>query len=154
MWSIQNFDIIDAIEDGSFCSSLKELFNKNHAEGKRGLIRGQLPPEYNFGFAKSFRNINKALGIQLDVKPTTRKQNILCTLLEDEIVNVIFTGLSLYIISMLPNPEAQWLFEEASTKKVSHYRLNHGQPTERQLNQTEDFNLTTAHQRLSMLCYI
>ena len=50
-----NFDIIDESENGINNSSLKQILINNHTEANRGLIRGHLPLEYIFGFARSFK---------------------------------------------------------------------------------------------------
>ena len=48
------FDVTDESEDKINNSSLKKILIDNHTEANRGLIRGHLPLEYIFGFARSF----------------------------------------------------------------------------------------------------
>ena len=49
------FDIIDQSEDEINNSSLKKILTDNHTEANRGLIRGHLPLDFLFGFARSFK---------------------------------------------------------------------------------------------------
>ena len=55
------FDIIDETEGEIDSSSLKKMLIDNHTEANRGLIRGHLPLEYIFGFARSFKEKPKEL---------------------------------------------------------------------------------------------
>ena len=58
------FDIIDESENGINDSSLKQILINNHTEANRALIKGHLPLEYIFGFARSFKKITKGLGFE------------------------------------------------------------------------------------------
>ena len=49
------FDIIDESEDGINNSSLKQILIDNHTDANRGVVRGQLPLEYIFGFCRPFK---------------------------------------------------------------------------------------------------
>ena len=49
------FDMFDESEDGINNSSLKHILIDNHTEANRGVVRGQLPLEYIFGFCRSFK---------------------------------------------------------------------------------------------------
>ena len=62
------FDIINESKDGINDSSLKKILINNHTQANRGLIRGHLPLEYIFGFARSFKKITKGLGFELDLR--------------------------------------------------------------------------------------
>ena len=62
------FDIINESEGGINDSTLKQILINNHTEANRGLIRGHLPLEYIFGFARSFKKITKGLGFELDLR--------------------------------------------------------------------------------------
>ena len=55
------FDIIDESEDEINYSSSRQILIDNHTEANRGLIRGHLPLECIFGFARSLKKITKAL---------------------------------------------------------------------------------------------
>ena len=110
------FDIIDESEDGINNSSLKQiLFNKN-TEANRGLIRGHLPLDNNFGFCRSFRKITKSLGFEIDLRTSNRKQDILYTNLGDNDVNVTIISINLFIPEIIPSPETQVYFNEAISK--------------------------------------
>ena len=107
------FDIIDESEDEINNSSLKKILIDNHTEANRGLIRGHLPLEYKFGFARSFKKITKGLGFELDLRTSNRKQDILYTTLGDNDVNVTINSISLFIPQIIPSPETQVIFNEA-----------------------------------------
>ena len=107
------FDIIDESEDKIDNSSLKKILINNHTEANRGLIRGHLPLEYIFGFARSFKKITKGLGFELDLRTSNRKRDILYTTLDDDDVNVTINSISLFIPQLIPSPETQVIFNEA-----------------------------------------
>ena len=110
------FDIIDESEDEIDNSSLKNMLIDNHTEANRGVIRGPLPPEYIFGFARSFKKISKGLGFELDLRTSNRKQDILYTSLGEIDVNVTITSLSLFIPQIIPSHETQSYFNEAISR--------------------------------------
>ena len=107
------FDIIDESEDKINNSSLKQIHINNHTEANRGLIRGHLPLEYIFGFARSFKKIRKGLGFELDLRTSNRKRDILCATLDDDDVNVTINSISLFIPQLIPSPETQAIFNQA-----------------------------------------
>ena len=113
------FDIIDESEDEINNSSLKKILIDNHTEANRGLIRGHLPSEYIFGFARSFKKITKGLGFELDLRTSNRKQDILYTTLGDNDVNVTKNNINLFIPQIIPSPETQVFFNEAISKTSS-----------------------------------
>ena len=113
------FDIIDESEDEINNSSLKKILIDNHTEANRGFIRGQLPLEYIFGFARSFKKITKGLGFELDLRTSNRKQDILYTTLGDNDVNVTIISISSFIPQSIPSPETQVYFNEAISKTFS-----------------------------------
>ena len=113
------FDTIDEIEDEINNSSLKKILIDNHTEANRGLIRGHLPLEFIFGFARSFKKITKGLGFELDLRTSNRKQDILSTTLGDNDVNVTINSISLFIPQIIPSPETQVYFNEAISKTFS-----------------------------------
>ena len=110
------FDIIDESEGEINNTSLKKILIDNHTAANRGLIRGQLPLEYIFGFARSFKKITKGLGFELDLRTSNRKQDILYTTLGDNDVNVIINSINLFIPQIIPSPETQVYFNEAISK--------------------------------------
>ena len=107
------FDIIDENEDKINDSSLKRILINNHTEANRGLIRGYLPLENIWGFARSFKKITKGLGFELDFRTSNRKRDILYTTLGDNDVNVTINSISLFIPQLIPSPETQVIFNEA-----------------------------------------
>ena len=107
------FDIIDESEDEINNSSLEKILIDNHTEANRGLIRGHLPLEFIFGFARSFKKITKGLGFYLDLRTSNRKQDILYTTLGDNDVNVTINSIRLFIPQIKPSPETQVIFNEA-----------------------------------------
>ena len=110
------FDIIDESEAGIDNSSLKQILINNHSEANRGIIRGHLPLEYIFGFAKSFKTITKGLGFELDLRTSNRKRDILCTTLGDEDVSVTINNISLFVPQIIPTHETQVYFNDAISK--------------------------------------
>ena len=110
------FDIIDENEDEIKNSSLKKKLIDNHTEANRGLIRGHLPLEYIFGFARSFKKITKGLGFDLEIRTSSRKQDILYTSLGDSDVNVTTNSISLFVPQILPSPETQYIFNESISR--------------------------------------
>ena len=110
------FDKIDESENAINDSSLKRILINNHTDANKGLIRGQLPLEYIFGFARSFKNITKGLGFELDLRTSNRKRDILYTTLGDNYVNVTINSISLFIPQIIPSPETQVIFNEAISK--------------------------------------
>ena len=110
------FDIIDETENGINNSSLKQILNNNHTEANRGLIRGHLPLEYIFGFARSFKKISNGLGFELDLRTSNRKRDILYTTLDDNDVKVTINTINLFIPQIIPTPETQEIFNEAISK--------------------------------------
>ena len=107
------FDIIDESEDKINDLSLKRILINNHTEANRGSIRGYLPLEYIFGFARSFKKITKGLGFELDLRTSNRKRDILYTALDDDDVNVTINSISLFIPQIIPSPETQVIFNDA-----------------------------------------
>ena len=107
------FDIINESEGGINDSTLKQILINNHTEANRGLIRGHLPLEYIFGFARSFKKITKGLGFELDLRTSNRKRDILYTTLDDDDVKVTINNISLFIPQLIPSPETQVIFNEA-----------------------------------------
>ena len=107
------FDIKVEKENDINNSSIKQILNNNHTEANRGLIRGLLPSEYIFGFARSFKKITKGLGIEIDLRTSNRKQDFLYTTLDDNDVNVTINSISLFIPQIIPSPETQYIFNEA-----------------------------------------
>ena len=107
------FDILDESEDKINNSSLKDILIDNHTEANRGLIKGHLPLEYIFEFARSFKKITKGLGFELDLRTSNRKRDILYTTLDDDDVNVTIKNITLFIPQILPSPETQVTFNEA-----------------------------------------
>ena len=69
-------------------SSLKKLLSSNHTEANRGVIREHLTLEYIFGFCRSFIEIAKGLRLELEIKTSNRKHNILYTTLRDNAFNL------------------------------------------------------------------
>ena len=133
------FDIIDESEDKINNSSLKKILIDNHTAANRGLIRGLLPLEYIFGFAKSFKKITKGLGFELDLRTSNRKRDILYTTLDDDDVNVTINSISLFIPQLIPSPEMQVIFNEAISQTFI-FHMNLGLQIENQLIQQENFN--------------
>ena len=117
--SFTYFDIIDESEDEINNSSLKKILINNHTEANRGFIRGHLPLQYIFGFARSFIKTTKGLGFELDLRTPNRKQDILYTTLGDNDVNVTINSISLFIPQIIPSPETQVFFTEAISKTFS-----------------------------------
>ena len=107
------FDIIDESENGINNSSLKQILINDHTEANRGLIRGHLPLEYIFGFARSFKKLTKGLGFELDLRTSIRKRDIMYTTLDVDDVNVTINSISLFIPQLIPSPETQVFFNEA-----------------------------------------
>ena len=107
------FDIINESENGINDSSIKQILINNHTEANRGLIRGRLPLEYMFGFARSFKKVTKGLGCELDLRTSNRKRDILYTTLDDDDVNVTINSISLFFPQLIPSPETQVFFNEA-----------------------------------------
>ena len=110
------FDIIDESEDEINITSLRQILINNHTEASRGLIRGQLPLEYIFGFCRSFKEITKGLGFELDLRTSNRKCEILYSTLGDHAVNVTINSISLFIPQIIPSPETRVNFNEAFSK--------------------------------------
>ena len=110
------FDTIDESEDEIKCSSLKKILIDNHAEANLGIIRGYLPLEYIFGFARSFEKITKALEFELDLRTSSRKKDILYTTLLDDEYNNTINSISLFIPQVIASPEAQNKSNEAILK--------------------------------------
>ena len=107
------FDLINEKENGINDSTLKQILINNHTEANRGLIRSNLPLEYIFGFARSFKKITKGLGFELNLRTSNRKRDILYTTLDDDDVNVTINSISLFIPHLIPSPETQVIFNEA-----------------------------------------
>ena len=75
-----------------------------------------MPLEYIFGFCRSFKKISNGLGFELDLRTSSRKQDILCTNLGDNDVNVTINSINLFIPQIIPSPETQVYFNEAISK--------------------------------------
>ena len=115
------FDIIDESEGEINNTSLRQILIDNHTEANRGLIRGHLPLEYIFGFAKSFKKITKGLGFELDLRTSNKKRDILYSTSGYNDVNVTINSFSLFIPQIIPSLETQVYFNEAISKT---YRLS------------------------------
>ena len=96
------FDIINESEDEINNTSLRQILIDNHSEANRGLLRGHLPLEFIFGFARSLKKITKGFGFELGVRTSNRKRDILYTTLGDNDVNVTINSISLFIPQMIP----------------------------------------------------
>ena len=110
------FDIIDESEAGIDNLSLKQILINNHTADNRSNIRGHLPLEYIFGFAKSFEKITKGLGFELKLRTSNRKRDISFTNLVDDDVNGTINNISLFIPQIIPSPETQVNFNESISK--------------------------------------
>ena len=110
------FDIINESEGEINNTSLRQILIDNHTEANRGLIRGHLPLEYIFEFAKSFKKITKGLGFELDLRTSIRKPDIFYTTLGENDVNVTINSINLFIPQIIPSPETQVYFNEAISK--------------------------------------
>ena len=132
------FDIIDESVNKINDSSLKQILINNHTEANRGLIRGHLPLEYIFGFARSLKKITKGLGFELDLRTSNRKQEFLYTTLDDNDVSVTINSISLFVPQIIPSPETQVDLMKLFQKR-SHYHMNLGLQTENLLIQQENF---------------
>ena len=110
------FGITDEIETGINNSALKQILINNHTADIRGVIRGHLRLEYNFGFCRPFKKITKSLGFELDLRTSNAKQDILYTTLGDDDLNVTINNNILYIPSIIPNTETQVFSNEAIPK--------------------------------------
>ena len=113
------FDINNETQNGINDSSLKQVIINNHTEANRGLIRGHLPLEYIFGFARSFKKIKKGLGFELELRTSNRKRDILYPILDDDDVNVTINSISLFIPQLIPSPETQVVFNEAISQNFT-----------------------------------
>ena len=91
------FDIIDESENQIDNSSLKKILINNHTDANKGVIRGHLLLEYMLGFPRSFKKITKGLGFELDLRTSSRKQDILYATLGDNDVNVTINSISLFV---------------------------------------------------------
>ena len=107
-----HFDIIDESKAGIDIFSLKQALIDDHTADKRGIIRSHLPFENTFGFCKSFKQTNKGLGFELDLRTSNRKRDIFYTILGDEDVNVTINNISLLVPQIIPSPETQVHFNE------------------------------------------
>ena len=132
------FDIIDESENGINNSSLKQILINNHTQANRGLIRGHLPLEYIFGFARSFKKIKKGLDFEVDLRTSNREQDILYRTLGDNDVNVTLNSISLFIPQILPSSERQVMFNEAISK-IFPCHMNLGLLAANPLKQQENF---------------
>ena len=108
------FDRIDETEAGINNSTLKKLLIDSHTNNdNKGQIRANLPLEHIFGFCKTFKKIKKGLGIELQLKTSNEKQNLIYTTLGGNDVNVTINSIYLYIPSLVPSAEQQQMFNEA-----------------------------------------
>ena len=113
------FVINDETENGINISSLKQILINNQTEANRGLIRGHLPLEYTFGFARSFKKITKGLGFELHLPTSNRKQDVLYTTLDDIDVNVTINSVSLFFQQIIPSPKKQVIFNKAISENFT-----------------------------------
>ena len=113
------FDIIDESEDDVNNSSLTQILINDHTKANRGAMRRHLPLESVFGFFKSFGKVTKSLGLELEVKLSNRKRNILITTLGDTAVNIAIKSVNLHLPTKIPNTETQRFFNEAFTKSFT-----------------------------------
>ena len=89
---------------------LKQILINNHADEKKGKIKGPLPLEQIFGFCKKFKKITKNLGFHLTFKMNDLQDIIFTTIPSD--INVTINSLSLYVPLLIPNSQTQVMFNE------------------------------------------
>ena len=89
----------------------KMLIN-NHTDANKGKIKGNLYLEDIFWFCKTFKKVTKSLGFHLTFK-TNDLQNIIYPSMADDIY-VTINNLYVYVPILIPNVEAQVMFNEAT----------------------------------------
>ena len=91
---------------------LKQILINNHAvEVNKGRIKGHLALENIFGFCKTFKKITKNLGFHLRFKMNNLQDIVFTTLAND--ITVTINSLYLFVPSLIPNSETQFMFNEA-----------------------------------------
>ena len=113
------FDIIDEGEGEIDKSSIKQIIIFNHSDDNKGIVRGHLPLEFNFGFCKSYKKITKGRGFELVLRTRNRKQDFIYTALRDKYVNVTVNSISLIIPQITPSPETQVHFNEGISQYLT-----------------------------------
>ena len=147
-----NFDRIVEIENAINITPLKQTLFNDHTGGSRGLIRGYLPIEHNFGSCKSFKEITKEHGSELELRTPNRKQAFLYTTREDNTVDVTINSGNRFIPTTIPSPETQSFCNEATTKAL-HFHMNPGEQIESPSRQLENFKQILAqHQTINLHC--
>ena len=113
------FDIIDESEDEINNTSLKKVLIIIHTDANKGVIRSHRLLEYIFDYARSFKKITKGLGLELDIRTSNRKQEILYTTLGDNDGNVTINSINLFVPQIIPSPATQVYVDEAISKTFS-----------------------------------
>ena len=113
------FHMINENKKATKNTSLKQIPINNHTEPHGGLIRGNLLLEDIFGFYNSFRKLTEGLGIELEIRTSNRKQDILYKTLGDSDVNVTFNNNNLNIPTINPSPKTETIVAEAITKSCT-----------------------------------
>ena len=98
---------------------MKNILIDNHTEANRGLIRGHIPLQYIFGFARLFRKITKVFGYEFDLRTSNRKQDIPYTTIGDSGVNLTINSISLFVLQIISSPGTQAYFNETISKTLS-----------------------------------
>ena len=93
----------------------QKMLIDNHTDANKGKIKGYLYLEDIFGFSKTFKKVTKNLGFILMLK-TADLQDIIYTSKADDI-NVTINSLYLYIPTLIPSVETQFLFNEVTQNK-------------------------------------
>ena len=74
--------------------------------------------KFIFDFCRTFEKLTKSLGVELQVRTTPEKQNVVHTTLRGNDVEVTISSLYPYIASVVPSPAQQQLFIESVKKSV------------------------------------
>ena len=97
-------------------ATLKQMLIDSYTnDDNKGKMRANLPLEHIFGFCKTFKQITKGLGFELQLKTSNEKRNIIFTSLGfgENDFNVTINSVYLYIPSLVHSAEQQHLFNEA-----------------------------------------
>ena len=110
---LSHFDKIDESEGEIENTSLHHHFIINpDLPANKGRIKGALPPEFFFGFCKTFKKITKQLGFHLTLKTADHQDIIYTTLCDNIILN--FDKFFLFVPIFIPDAQTQIVFNDSN----------------------------------------
>ena len=96
---------------------LKRILINSHIGANKGKYKGKLELELIFRFSKTCKKITKNIGFHQTFKTVNLQDKLFTTIATD--INVTISNLLLYVPTLIPNTETQYMFNESIMKNCT-----------------------------------